>query len=78
MGIADHICVDYTDLTCLVAALEGVQVVISFILPFADEENVAQRTLIDACIQAGVRRFAPSEWATWVLLPPGAITGCID
>ncbi|KAI0450351.1 hypothetical protein F5B21DRAFT_491313 [Xylaria acuta] len=64
VGIDDHICVDYKDLKCVAAALEGVQVVLSFILPFADQDNVAQKTLIDACVSAGVRRFAPSEWAT--------------
>ncbi|KAI0911430.1 hypothetical protein F4823DRAFT_560885 [Ustulina deusta] len=63
VGIADHICVDYKDLECVAAALDGVQVVLSFILPYADQDNEAQKALIDACIRAGVRRFAPSEWA---------------
>ncbi|KAI3324030.1 NmrA-like family protein [Xylariaceae sp. AK1471] len=63
-GVSDHRCVDFADLQCLVAALAGVEVVLSFILPYADQGNVAQKTLIDACIEAGVRRFAPSEWAT--------------
>ena len=45
-------------------ALRNVDVVLSFILPFSDSGNIAQKTLIDACIDAGVRRFAPSEWAT--------------
>ncbi len=66
MGIADHICVDYKDLECVAAALDGVQVVLSFILPYADQDNEAQKALIDACIRAGVRRFAPSEWAMLV------------
>jgi hypothetical protein len=65
-GIADHKHVDYQDLDSLTEALEGVDVVLSFILPFADKDNVAQKTLIDACIKAGVRRFAPSEWALFV------------
>jgi len=53
-------------LDSLTAALDGVDVVLSFILPFADKDNVAQKNLIDACIKAGVRRFAPSEWALYV------------
>ncbi|KAK2756650.1 hypothetical protein FQN54_005095 [Arachnomyces sp. PD_36] len=62
-GIAEQKHVNYEDLDCLTAALEGVEVVISFILPFADKDGLAQKTLIDASIKAGVRRFAPSEWA---------------
>lgn len=67
-GIAEHKHVDYQDLDCLTAALDGVDVVLSFILPFADKDGVAQKTLIDAAIKAGVRRFAPSEWALYVSL----------
>jgi len=65
-GIAEHKQVDYQNLDNLTAALDGVGVVLSFILPFADKDNVAQKNLIDACIKAGVRRFAPSEWALYV------------
>ncbi|KAL9616941.1 MAG: hypothetical protein Q9160_008211 [Pyrenula sp. 1 TL-2023] len=62
-GITQYRCVDYCNLQQLTGALTTVDVVLSFILPFADKGNTAQKTLIDACIQAGVRRFAPSEWA---------------
>lgn len=31
-----------------------------------DSAYLPQKNLIDASIQAGVRRFAPSEWATYV------------
>ncbi|TGO47019.1 hypothetical protein BCON_0297g00140 [Botryotinia convoluta] len=55
--------VDYIDKKALVDALEGVDTVLSFIVTINDPDNRAQKTLIDACIEAGVRRFAPSEWA---------------
>ncbi|THV44292.1 hypothetical protein BGAL_0679g00030 [Botrytis galanthina] len=56
--------IDYTDKAALVHALEGVDTVLSFIITFNDPNNQSQTNLIDACIEAGVRRFAPSEWAT--------------
>ncbi|KAK4206962.1 bifunctional pinoresinol-lariciresinol reductase 2 [Rhypophila decipiens] len=62
-GLDDHKQVDYHNVETLTAALKGVNVVLSFILPYADKDNLAQKTLIDACIEAGVGRFAPSEWA---------------
>ncbi|KAK0742086.1 hypothetical protein B0T21DRAFT_408936 [Apiosordaria backusii] len=46
----------------LVKALQGVHTVLSFVAPHNDPEATAQKTLIDAAIQAGVKRFAPSEW----------------
>lgn len=45
--------------------LRGVDTVMSFITPQTDPGSEAQKTLIDASISAGVRRFAPSEWATY-------------
>ncbi|KAF7895774.1 uncharacterized protein EAF01_009736 [Botrytis porri] len=56
--------VDYLDKKALVDALEGVDTVLSFIVTINDPDNQAQKTLIDACIEARVGRFAPSEWAT--------------
>ncbi|KAF7920984.1 hypothetical protein BELL_0124g00210 [Botrytis elliptica] len=56
--------IDYLDKAALVHALEGVDTVLSFIITFNDPNNQSQTNLIDACIEAGVRRFAPSEWAT--------------
>lgn len=44
--------------------LEGVYTVLSFIVTQSDPGNVSQKNLIDAAVQAGVKRFAPSEWAT--------------
>lgn len=56
--------VDYDSVTSLSTELKNVDVVLSFIVVLTDPDNIAQRNLIDASVQAGVRRFAPSEWAT--------------
>ncbi|KAF7931984.1 uncharacterized protein EAE97_009005 [Botrytis byssoidea] len=56
--------VDCLDKAALVHALEEVDTVLSFIITFNDPNNQSQTNLIDACIEAVVRRFAPSEWAT--------------
>jgi hypothetical protein len=58
--------IDYTNREILTERLNGVHVVLSFITPQTDPGNMAQRNLIDAAIQAGVKRFAPSEWASYV------------
>jgi hypothetical protein len=42
--------------------LTGFHTVLSFFVVHLDEGCVAQKNLIDACIEAGVGRFAPSEW----------------
>jgi len=39
---------------------------LSFVQLLADPENIAQKNLIDASIDAGVKRFAPSEWGRLV------------
>ncbi|TGO27213.1 hypothetical protein BPAE_0045g00100 [Botrytis paeoniae] len=49
--------VDYLDKKALVDALEGVDTVLSFIVTINDPDNRAQKTLIDACIEAGVLVF---------------------
>jgi hypothetical protein len=46
--------------------LHGVDTVLSFIVAFEDAEGTIQKNLIDASVAAGVKRFAPSEWATYV------------
>ena len=51
--------VNYDDQSELVRALRGIHTVLSFI---QDPENKSQKSLIDAAIVAGVKRFAPSEW----------------
>ncbi|CRG85304.1 hypothetical protein PISL3812_02403 [Talaromyces islandicus] len=50
----------YEDQDELTAALSGAHTVLSFIS--WDPTLVAQKTLIHACIAAGVKRFAPTEW----------------
>ena len=55
--------VDYTDKPALVELLKGFDVVLSFLIAHLDVGNVTQKNLIHACIEAGVKRFAPSEWA---------------
>ncbi|KAH8656570.1 nmrA-like family protein-like protein [Tricladium varicosporioides] len=60
----DVVQVDYTNKADLVQHLQGIDVVLSFIVVASDPGNIAQRTLIDACLAAGVKRFAPNEWST--------------
>ncbi|KAF2435912.1 NAD(P)-binding protein [Tothia fuscella] len=56
--------VDYMDNSDLTAALQGIHTVLSFIQLLSDPGNTLQKNLIDAAITAGVKRFAPSEWAS--------------
>ncbi|GME23603.1 hypothetical protein BKCO1_1000043 [Neofusicoccum parvum] len=56
--------VDYSDKYSLADILRGIDVVLCFFSgsnPYGVVRN--QKNLIDASIQAGVKRFAPSEWA---------------
>jgi hypothetical protein len=55
--------VDFLDKPSLVKALNGVHTVLSFIVAHKDVDNATQKLLIDASIEAGVKRIAPSEWA---------------
>jgi saccharopine dehydrogenase-like NADP-dependent oxidoreductase len=57
---------DYLDVKQLTSLLAGIHTVFSFVAPYLDQEEAfnAQKNLIDASIQAGVKRFAPSEWAS--------------
>jgi uncharacterized protein YbjT (DUF2867 family) len=57
--------VDYTDKEALTKHLQGVDTVLSFILETSDPSSPATRNLIDASIAAGVKRFAPNEWAAY-------------
>ncbi|KAK3390029.1 hypothetical protein B0H63DRAFT_428580 [Podospora didyma] len=54
--------VDYADQTAVVKAIQGVHTLLSFIVAHLDVDCIAQKTLIHAAIEAGVKRFAPSEW----------------
>ncbi|KAL1852412.1 hypothetical protein VTK73DRAFT_9226 [Phialemonium thermophilum] len=55
--------VDYADKAALVEVLKGVHTVLSFTVN-TDPANIVQKTLIDASVEAGVKRYAPSEWAS--------------
>ncbi|KAJ5805011.1 hypothetical protein N7474_010898 [Penicillium riverlandense] len=55
---------DYKDPTELTLILQGVHTLLSFASEQEDPSSPVQKRLIDAAVQAGVKRFAPSEWAT--------------
>ncbi|KAF2466915.1 NmrA-like family protein-like protein [Lindgomyces ingoldianus] len=54
--------IDYNDVPSLVTVLTGFEVVLSFLVSQDQSGLRVQKNLIDACVQAGVKRFAPSEW----------------
>jgi uncharacterized protein YbjT (DUF2867 family) len=57
--------VDYTNLESLTAALEGQDALVSAVASLAVP---SQRLLIDAAVQAGVKRIIPSEYAySWII-----------
>ncbi|KAF7531860.1 hypothetical protein G7054_g8478 [Neopestalotiopsis clavispora] len=56
--------VKFDDKDQLVDALRGTHTVLSFIQVLSDTENKSQKNLIDAAVMAGVKRLAPSEWAS--------------
>jgi uncharacterized protein YbjT (DUF2867 family) len=55
---------DYHDPAQVVEALAGVHTLLCFITPQSDPGNTSQKNLIDAAVKAGVKRYAPSEWAS--------------
>ncbi|KAL4818363.1 hypothetical protein BDW67DRAFT_157823 [Aspergillus spinulosporus] len=55
---------DYGETEQLADILKGVHTVLSFVIEQDGETSPVQRRLIDASIAAGVKRFAPSEWAS--------------
>ncbi|KAH7369494.1 NmrA-like family protein [Rhexocercosporidium sp. MPI-PUGE-AT-0058] len=55
---------DYTSVTELTTLFQGIDVVLSFGAAHEDVGSVMQKALIEACIAAGVKRFAPNEWST--------------
>lgn len=57
---------NYDDPEQLAQILQGVHTVLSFVASQADPGSTVQKNLIDAAVEAGVKRFAPSEWSTWV------------
>ncbi|KAI2615531.1 NAD(P)-binding protein [Hypoxylon sp. NC1633] len=52
----------------LVGLFHGVETVLCFFPVHLDAGNATQKRLIDAAVEAGVKRFAPSEWACGVKL----------
>ncbi|RYP41826.1 hypothetical protein DL768_010436 [Monosporascus sp. mg162] len=58
----------YEDKPELVRLFNGLEAVLCFLPVHLDPENATQKRLIDAAVEAGVKRFAPSEWATGVKL----------
>ncbi|KAI9155655.1 major Facilitator Superfamily protein [Paramyrothecium foliicola] len=60
--------VSFEDKFELVRHLRGVDVLLSFIVINDDPENVVGKLLVDAAVAAGLKRFAPSEWATKLTL----------
>lgn len=54
----------YQDKSELVQILKGVHTVLCFIVVHMDPGNESQKRLIDAAVEARVKRYAPSEWST--------------
>ncbi|KAF4989063.1 hypothetical protein FGRMN_9393 [Fusarium graminum] len=59
---------DYEDKSNLAKLLRGVHTVLCFFAVHLDPGSATQKRLIDASIEAVVKRYAPSEWATGVKL----------
>ena len=55
--------VDYSSVDSLAEALEGFEVVLSFLIVMDEAGFTAQKNLIDAAVLANVPRLSPSEWA---------------
>ncbi|KAI4731795.1 NAD(P)-binding protein [Aureobasidium sp. EXF-10728] len=56
--------VDYQSHTQLTQALDGVHTLLSFISEQDDPGSPLQKNIIRAAVDVGVKRFAPSEWAS--------------
>ncbi|KAI9157963.1 hypothetical protein HJFPF1_05948 [Paramyrothecium foliicola] len=53
----------YEDTSQLAQIFAGIHTVLSFVDPVRDPVGDVQKRLIDAAVEAGVKRFAPSEWS---------------
>jgi hypothetical protein len=53
----------YQDKYELVQLLKGVHTVLCFFTVHLDPGSETQKRLIDAAVEAGVKRYAPAEWA---------------
>ena len=54
----------FEDKAELVSLLTGVDTLFCFFPAQLDKDGEAQKRLIDAAVEAGVKRYAPSEWST--------------
>ncbi|CAG7555668.1 unnamed protein product [Fusarium equiseti] len=59
---------DFSNKSELIGLLHGVETVLCFFAVHLDPGSENQRRLIDACVEAGVKRYAPSEWGPGVKL----------
>ena len=57
------VAVDYSNHALLVKELQGVHTVIVCLISINESSVHAQINLLNACLEAKVKRFAPSEWA---------------
>ncbi|KAF4334929.1 2`-hydroxyisoflavone reductase [Fusarium beomiforme] len=64
---------DYANKSELVQLFRGVETVLSFLAVHLDPGNETQKRIIDAAVEAGVKRFAPSEWGVGTKL-----ADCLD
>lgn len=53
----------YEDKLELVQLFQGVETVLCFFVVLMDTNNATQKRIIDAAVEAGVKRYAPAEWA---------------
>ncbi|KAI0140645.1 hypothetical protein BJ166DRAFT_597872 [Pestalotiopsis sp. NC0098] len=60
----------FEDKAELVSLLTGVDALFCFFPAQLDKDGEAQKRLIDAAVEAGVKRYAPSEWSTGMNLAP--------
>lgn len=64
----------------MVDVLKGTHTLLSFVIEQEDPTAPVHKRLIDAAIKAGVKRFAPSEWSSYVtkevVLPSGKLIDC--
>ena len=66
--------VDYESKASLVRAFSDIDTVLSFLaIPDPSSMVRLQKNMIDAAIEAGVRRFSPSEWGRYVISWKSAI-----
>ncbi|KAK9770739.1 putative NmrA-like domain-containing protein [Seiridium cardinale] len=55
----------YQEKSELVQLFRGINTVLCFLTVHTDNENETQKRIIDAAVEAGVKRYAPSEWSSW-------------